>query len=116
MCLSKTKYLFVSHAKYVAVLLAVFTVYILTGIGGCPIYKYLGVRCPTCGVTRALGGLLSGDLEQYFSMNPFAIPLVIAVVVGIHLSAIPVKWRKRGILYIVITTVSNYCWYLYSLV
>ena len=115
MCLSKTKYLLVSHAKYVVVLLAVFAVYILTGCG-CPIYKYLGVRCPTCGVTRALVAFLSGDFEQYFSMNPFAIPLVIAVVVGFHLSAMPIIWKKRGILYIATTAVSNLCWYLYSFI
>lgn len=113
MSLSKTKYLIVSHAKYIVVLLAVFSIYMLTGIG-CPIYNYLGVPCPTCGVTRALSGLLSGDLEQYFSMNPFAIPLVIAVVVGVHLSAIHIKWRKCGILYIAVVTVVNFCWYLYS--
>lgn len=111
----KTKYLLVSHAKYVVVLLAVCAVYILTGVG-CPIYNFLGVRCPSCGVTRALVGLLSGDLEQYFNMNPFAIPLVVATVVGIHLSAMPVKWRKRGILYIAIITVSNFCWYISSFV
>lgn len=115
MCLSKTKYLLVSQAKYVAVLLAVFAVYILTGFG-CPIYNFLGVRCPTCGVTRALVCLLTGDLEQYFNMNPFAIPLVIATVVGIHLSAMPVKWRNCGILYIATTAVSNLCWYLYSFI
>lgn len=111
----KTKYLLVSHAKYVVVLLAVFAVYILTGVG-CPIYNFLGVRCPSCGVTRALVGLLSGDLEQYFNMNPFAIPLVVATVVGIHLSAMPVKWRNCGILYIAIITASNFCWYISSFV
>ena len=111
----KTKYLLVLHAKYVVVLLAVFAVYILTGVG-CPIYNFLGVRCPTCGVTRALVGLLSGDLEQYFNMNPFAIPLGVATLVGIHLSAMPVKWRNCGILYITIITVSNFCWYIFSLV
>ena len=110
----KTKYLLVSHAKCVVVLLAVFAVYILTGVG-CPIYNFLGVRCPTCGVTRALAGLLSGDLKQYFNMNPFAIPLVVATVIGIHLSAMPVKWRNCGILYIAIITGSNFCWYIFSL-
>ena len=111
----KTKYLLVSHAKYVLVLLAVFAAYILTGVG-CPIYNFLGVRCPTCGVTRALTGLLSGDLGQYFNMNPFAIPLVVATVIGIHLSSVPIKWKNCGILYIAITTVSNLCWYIYSFV
>ena len=111
----KKKYLLVSHAKYVVVLLAVFAVYKLTGVG-CPIYNFLGVRCPSCGVTRALVGLLSGDLEQYFNMNPFAIPLVVATVVGIHLSAMPVKWRNCGILYIAIITASNFCWYISSFV
>ena len=115
MGISKTKQLLASHAKYVAGLLALFIAYILVGIG-CPIYKYLGVRCPTCGVTRALGSLLSCELRQYFSIHPFAVLLVIAVLVGIHLSAMPAKLRTCGMLYIVVTTVSNFCWYLYSFV
>lgn len=115
MCPTNTKRLLVKHGKYVAVILVVLLIYILTGIG-CPIYKWLGIRCPTCGVTRALRGLLSGDLEQYLSMNPFAIPLVVATVVGIHLSIMPTKWRNCAILFIAVTTVSNYCWYIYSFV
>ena len=112
---SKTKHLLALHAKYISALLIVFIVYILVDIG-CPIYKCLGIRCPTCGVTRALHSLLLGDLEHYFSLNPFAILLVIAVIIGIHLSVMPIKLRRYGVGYIVLTTVSNFCWYLYSYV
>ena len=112
---TKTKHLLVLHAKRVFGLIFVFLIYISVGIG-CPIYKYLRIRCPTCGVTRALYSLLLGDLEQYFRLNPFAILLVIAVVIGVHLSVMPEKTRKYGILYVVITAGINLCWYLYSFV
>ena len=103
------------HTKYIVALLLLFIVYASTGIG-CPIYKFFDVRCPTCGVTRALRGLLSGDLDLYFRMNPFAIPLLLAVAIGIHLTTAPPKLRKYGILYIIITTSSNLCWYLYRFI
>ena len=112
---TRRKHILVLHAKYFALILVVFATYVLTGIG-CPIYNFIGIRCPTCGVTRALRGLLSGDLEQYFRMNPFAIPLVVAAAVGIHLSAVPIKWRNCGMLYIAITVVSTFSWYVYSFV
>ena len=111
---SNSKRLSVAHLKYVALMLAIFVVYILAGTG-CPIHR-LGYRCPTCGVTRALRSLLLGNLEQYFALNPFALPLIIAVVIGVHLSAMPVKWRRCGTLYVVIATASNLCWYVYGFV
>lgn len=112
---TRTKQLLALHAKYVLGLVFVFLIYISSGIG-CPIYYYFRICCPTCGVTRALYGLLSGDLEQYFRLNPFAILLVMAVVIGIHLSSIPVKWKKYAILYVVVSAISNLCWYLYDFV
>lgn len=111
---TKAKCVLVAYIKYFAALLIVVAVYVLTNIG-CPIYHFLGICCPTCGVTRAFIGLLSGDLEQYFSMNPFAIPLVIAVFVAVHLSTMSVKWKKCGTFYIVLTAVSNFCWYIYRI-
>ena len=113
MCRSERKHLLVLHVKYVSAAISLFVIYLLVGIG-CPVYKFLGFRCPTCGVTRALCSLFVGDLEQYFSLSPFAILLIVAVVIGIHLSAMPVKLRRYGVGYIIITTASNLCWYLYS--
>jgi len=35
----------------------------------CPIYRYLHVRCPGCGATRALAALLHGDVAEALRWN-----------------------------------------------
>lgn len=46
----------------------------------CPIYRFLGIPCPTCGMTRAFLCLLNGDIGGAFSMNPliFSLPIFLA--------------------------------------
>ena len=44
----------------------------------CPIYAITGVKCPTCGVTRALISLLRFDLKGYLTYNFMALPLLIS--------------------------------------
>jgi hypothetical protein len=42
----------------------------------CPIHEWLGLRCPGCGITRALAALLTGNLREATHQNA----LVFAVV------------------------------------
>lgn len=44
----------------------------------CIWYKIFGIKCPTCGVTRALLSLLRMDLHSYLFYNCMAVPLVVA--------------------------------------
>ena len=113
MLTSKNRNLFSKHIKYIAVVAALWFGYIISGIG-CPIYSVLGVRCPTCGVTRALLGLLTGNLERYFHMQPFALPLINAVIVAIHLSVIPYNWKSFGMFFVIVTVILNFGWYINS--
>ena len=42
----------------------------------CPLRRLTGVWCPTCGMTRAVGWLLHGDLHQSLRYHPLA-PLLL---------------------------------------
>lgn len=35
----------------------------------CPIYRYLHLKCPGCGTTRALAALLHGDIAEALRLN-----------------------------------------------
>ncbi len=65
----------------------------ISGIG-CPIAAVIGKPCPTCGITRAIVSLISMDLKAYMSYNPMAIPMCIALILGVHRSFF-VKYIKR---------------------
>ncbi len=36
----------------------------------CPLYALTGIPCPTCGMTRGLGCLLQGHIEEALLFNP----------------------------------------------
>ena len=49
------------------------------------IIKYIfGIECPTCGMTRAIISLFSGDIKGYFKFNFMAIPLLCTVYLYLH--------------------------------
>lgn len=102
--------LIVRHISSLLLIAALWFCWSLTGIG-CPIYSIFGIRCPTCGATRALLGLFSGRWDLYLHLSPFALPLLVAILIGIHLSVLPGKWKRIGLLYVSITAASNLCWY-----
>jgi hypothetical protein len=50
----------------------------------CPVYEYLHLQCPGCGVTRALAALLRGHLADAIHFNPLVTLLTpFAVAYGI---------------------------------
>ena len=111
----KTHSLFLRHLQYIVTITICWLVYYFVGIG-CPIYALFGISCPTCGVTRALAALCVGNWKAYFQMNPFAVPLSIAFVICIHLTAMSDRYRNYCALYVVTTLVSNFGWYIHTLV
>lgn len=61
----------------------------------CPIYCFLKVPCPTCGVTRAIISLVNFDLQNYLFFQPFAIFLLIAVILLIHVKL----FKRKNLIY-----------------
>ena len=61
----------------------------------CPMRRITGVWCPTCGMTRAVGWLVHGDLHQSLRYHPLAPLLLIegAVVAAFLLYRL---WTKRA--------------------
>lgn len=55
----------------------------LTGIS-CPLKFILGFNCPTCNSTTAVLTLLKGDFLGYLKLQPFSIPLGIAVLLEVN--------------------------------
>ena len=47
----------------------------------CPMRRITGVWCPTCGMTRAVGWLVHGDLHQSLRYHPLAPVLLIEGVI-----------------------------------
>ncbi|MDY3928495.1 MAG: DUF2752 domain-containing protein [Clostridia bacterium] len=52
----------------------------------CPFYTLFNIKCPTCGVTRALICILTLNIKGYISYNAMALPLIICVLLEIHKS------------------------------
>ncbi len=51
----------------------------------CPFADIIGIKCPTCGASRALVSLLTLDFQSYYSYHPLAIPLVVSVWIMINI-------------------------------
>jgi hypothetical protein len=47
----------------------------------CPFYRFTGVACPFCGLTRATHQLMKGDVEGAVRSNPLA-PFLIGGILG----------------------------------
>lgn len=53
------------------------TAYHFPSISLCPFYLITSIHCPLCGMTRAFGALLHGNLANAVAYNPLAIPLLL---------------------------------------
>jgi len=66
--------------KQTITLIIILLVLLSMGYFTCPIYKFAGIPCPACGMTRGWRAVLSLDFATAFSMHPlFPIPLLIFV-------------------------------------
>lgn len=78
-----TRKLLAKHLFLIAVLSAYSLVLHFSGLH-CPILALTGYPCPTCGMTRALLALAALDVENYVRFHPLALPILAAVLAGIH--------------------------------
>ena len=62
---------------YCIVLFAYSLVMTVTGIH-CPISYITGIKCPACGVSRAMLSLFCLDFRAYAEYNVMALPLILA--------------------------------------
>ena len=42
----------------------------LLGVTLCPLRRFLGIPCPTCGTTRAVAALFRGNVREALVLNP----------------------------------------------
>ncbi len=82
---------------------------ILVGVGGiqvglhllgwpgwpCPVHQILGIPCPGCGLTTAVGLLLRGDWQEAVSTHAFAPVLVLAFGLIVLAAVLPEGLRQR---------------------
>lgn len=62
---------------YFTALAAYSLVMTVTGIH-CPISYFIGIKCPACGVSRAILSLFCLDFRAYAEYNVMALPLILA--------------------------------------
>ena len=79
----------------------------------CPIKALFGIKCPTCGMTRAIISLLRGNITMYFKYNPFAVPCLFSVLWLIHRKVFRAK--KACDILAVSFLLINFIYYIYSL-
>ena len=60
----------------------------------CPMKRFFGVPCPTCGSTRAVVRLVHGDMGGAFATQPFVTAALVAVPVLVAVSWGLVGWSR----------------------
>ena len=55
---------------FVLIVFVALPVYRWLNIDICPLHRWLGMPCPTCGVTRATMALMRGEVVAAFILNP----------------------------------------------
>lgn len=48
----------------------------LLGVTLCPLRRFLGIPCPTCGTTRAIAALFRGSVSEALALNPLTAALL----------------------------------------
>jgi|688.fasta_scaffold48908_9 hypothetical protein len=49
----------------------------------CPIRLFVGVPCPACGTTRAIGSIAIGDYERAWSLNPLGYLIYLLIILWV---------------------------------
>lgn len=63
----------------------------------CPFHVLTGFPCPTCGMTRAAGALLRGDLPGAVVWNPLGTLLLCGAILYVVYAAVVVSLRLRRV-------------------
>lgn len=80
---------------------------------GCPVKTLLNIECPTCDMTHALKAILRRDIIAYRNYNVMAIPILIALFLGINLYLFNNKKIKNCITFLIILiSIVNFIYYI----
>ena len=61
----------------------------------CPFHEWLGLKCPGCGMTRAIADLLAGHFREAAELNAMVIPLLpVAVGSALMQSYSVLRWNR----------------------
>ena len=63
----------------------------------CPFHVLTGLPCPSCGMTRAAGALLHGDLPGAVAWNPLGSLLLCGAILYVAYAAVVVSLRLRRV-------------------
>ena len=77
-------------------LIAVGVALLIAAVCGCPVYRFFGVSCPCCGVTRAWICLFQGDVSGAFHYHGLFPVLPLLAVLYIWHDKIPRKWKPAA--------------------
>ncbi len=59
----------------------------------CPLHALTGIPCPTCGMTRGLGGLLQGQIEEALLFNPLMVVALLSALLYLLYAGVVVIGR-----------------------
>ena len=68
----------------------------------CPIKRFLGVPCPTCGVSRALFALFRLNFAEYVTYNVMAPFLIAALVLIVNIELFKKKRTVYAVAYVIL--------------
>lgn len=68
----------------------------LYGIVLCPLKRFTGVPCPSCGSTRAAFLLLHGDVAAAFAMQPLFTILALAALPAAAAAVLSARFRRAA--------------------
>lgn len=63
----------------------------------CPLYRFTGLACPGCGLTRGFHALLHGDVVKALDHNAL-IPLFVLVIGFLFVTLVLLALRGRGLM------------------
>lgn len=61
----------------------------------CPLRMLIGIPCPTCGTTRAVGLLLKGKITEAAMVNPIWIFLLVIIVMVFFYRYVEMAQKKK---------------------
>lgn len=102
---------FIIQSGYLLLILIIVLCMKLLGIN-CLFRLIFHIPCPTCGMTRALFALLSGDFLGYVHFNFMALPVSISLLVIIYKKYLAKVFEIIGYVFLIL----NFVYYIYRLI
>lgn len=102
---------------WLAILLLTATLFILnllTG-SGCLSVILLGIPCPACGLSRAVGLLFAGKFTESFQMHPLLIFVIAGAILYPLLKYTTKRYKLFLYIYVIITITTFMCFYFYRM-